>query len=434
MSDQQPIWLTHAWSELGVREATGSSDNPRVVAYYRDAGHSEVKSDAVPWCAAFVGACLARARLSPTGSLMARSYEAWGRAASDDRIGSIAVFERGDDPSLGHVGFVVGASSTDLIVLGGNQSDAVTVEAFSRSRLVALRWPTDGPTVTTPSPVATAFDRILAHVLEMEGGYTDDPYDPGGPTNLGITLATYAASLRTPLNDATRRDLIDGLRNLDKAAAREIYQTRYWLTSNAHRLPTALAAMHFDAAVNHGVTGAARMLQEALSVEADGEIGPITLSAARKRPLSETLSRYAAIRLRIYQSLPHFWRFGRGWTRRVDDTKRLALSLINEPSPPLSDNNTKERPMSEQSDTTDPKWWGNSMTIWGAIVTGLTNVLPVIGPLIGIDITSEMIRDLGQNLTQAIQAIGGIIGIFLTVFGRMRAIQPLTRRDFKLKV
>ena len=89
--------------------------------------------------------------------------------------------------------------------------------------------------------------------------------------------------------------------------------------------------------------------------------------------------------------------------------------------------------MTTETTSADPKWWGNSMTIWGAIVTGLTNVLPILGPLIGVDISAEMIRDLGQNATQAIQAIGGIIGILLTVVGRMRAIQPLARRDFNVK-
>lgn len=89
--------------------------------------------------------------------------------------------------------------------------------------------------------------------------------------------------------------------------------------------------------------------------------------------------------------------------------------------------------MTTETTSAESKWWGNSMTIWGAIVTGLTNVLPILGPLIGVDISAEMIRDLGQNATQAIQAIGGIIGILLTVVGRMRAIQPLARRDFNVK-
>lgn len=90
--------------------------------------------------------------------------------------------------------------------------------------------------------------------------------------------------------------------------------------------------------------------------------------------------------------------------------------------------------MSEATPTSEPKWWGNSMTIWGTIITALSNVVPAIGPLIGIDITGEMIRDLGEGLTQAVQAIGGVIGILLTIVGRMRAVQPLMRRDVKLKV
>lgn len=426
----QPTWLDRAWADLGVREATGPADDPRVVAYYRDAGHPEITSDSVAWCAAFVGACLARAGQTPSGSLLARSYLSWGEALEEPRLGAVAVFPRGADPALGHVGFLIGVTDRALIVLGGNQSDAVSVEAYPRDRLLGLRWPSASPPSAAP---ATVFERALAHVFEMEGGFTDDPYDPGGPTNLGITLATYAAFRQMPLNAESGGRLKQDLQQLTKDTARDIYLARYWQPSMSHLMPPALAVMHFDASVNHGVAGAARLLQQALDVEVDGEIGPVTLSAARTRPLVASLDGYADIRLARYRSLPHFWRFGRGWTRRVQATQSLAVSLTDLPSPPLPPSLTKDQPMTNDSTSAQPKWWGNSMTIWGTIITTLANVLPAIGPLIGIDITAEMIRDIGQNATQAIQAIGGLVGILLTVFGRMRAVQPLTRRDFNIK-
>lgn len=429
----QPPWLDHAWADLGVREGTGSANDPRVLAYYRDAGHAEITSDSVAWCAAFVGACLARSGLRSGGSLLARSYLTVGEAITEPRYGAIAVFARGVDPNFGHVGFLVGATDTALYILGGNQSDGVTVEAFPRDRLLGLRWPSETPAATN-QPSLSVFDRALAHVFEMEGGFTDDPYDPGGPTNLGITLATYAAFKRVTLTDETRSRLRNELLTLSRETAREIYEARYWRPSFAHLLPPALAVMHFDAAVNHGVAGAARMLQQALDVDVDGEIGPITLGAARQIDPQSAIERYAAIRLARYRSLPHSWRFGRGWTRRVDATRALALTFRGEPAPPLPPSATKEPSMSDKTETTDPKWWGNSMTIWGAMITTLSNVLPAVGPLIGIDITAEMIRDLGQNATQAIQAIGGIIGILLTIAGRMRAVQPLARRDVTIKL
>ena len=112
----------------------GAANNPNVVRYYADAGHPEVRADEVAWCAAFVGACLERAGVGSTRSLMARSYLAWGQALDEPRTGAIAVLSRGADPSLGHVGFLVGLTASDIVLLAGNQGDAVSVQAFPRSR------------------------------------------------------------------------------------------------------------------------------------------------------------------------------------------------------------------------------------------------------------------------------------------------------------
>ena len=87
--------------------------------------------------------------------------------------------------------------------------------------------------------------------------------------------------------------------------------------------------MHFDAAVNHGVGGAIRLLQAALAVAADGEIGPETLRSARSQSLRSVIERYAVLRRARYRALPHFWRFGRGWLRRVDATEALALAIAH---------------------------------------------------------------------------------------------------------
>jgi uncharacterized protein (TIGR02594 family) len=76
----QPRWLELAWADLGVAEGPGGANNPRVVRYYAAAGHPEVRADEVAWCAAFLGACLERAGVGSTRSLMARSYLAWGEA------------------------------------------------------------------------------------------------------------------------------------------------------------------------------------------------------------------------------------------------------------------------------------------------------------------------------------------------------------------
>ena len=135
-----PAWLEQAWREAGVREGEGSASNIRILAFYAEVGKPGVTSDGVAWCAAFAGACLERAGLKSTRSLLARSYLGWGQPITQMRTGAIAVLTRGADPTQGHVGFLLGEQGNQIFLPGGNQRDAVTVQAFDKSRLIGLRW------------------------------------------------------------------------------------------------------------------------------------------------------------------------------------------------------------------------------------------------------------------------------------------------------
>jgi len=449
---QQPAWMAAAWAELGQAERPGAASNSRILDYFRAAGHAEIADDETAWCAAFVGACLERAGVVSTRSLMARSYLAWGTATKAPSVGTVVVLSRGDDPALGHVGFLVGETSTHLILLGGNQSNAVTVAAFDRARVLGFR----APPVPDPHPADGAsrtFDMALVHVLSLEGGWSDDPFDPGGPTNKGITLADLAREKRITVTAGNFAALKAELRSIPDALVRDIYLNRTWRPAHCADLPPALALMHFDAAVNQGVTGAARMLQEVLGVEIDGEIGPVTLAAARACLLTQALETYAAIRRRRYRSLAQFWRFGRGWLNRVDATLARALALARDgnatPSPAstpstqetaaMPDGESNFPPATSSNDdaadsTPDSKWWGQSMTIWGALLTALSTVLPLIGPALGIDLTADLIQKLGQDIVVFVQAAGGLIGTILTILGRVRATTALTRKPLSLKL
>jgi uncharacterized protein (TIGR02594 family) len=428
-STSPPPWLAQAWTSFGITEAAGSANNANVLAFYRDAGHPEIRSDDVAWCAAFVGACLERAGLRCTRSLLARSYLTWGDELYEPRTGAIAVLTRGSDPTFGHVGFLVGSAADRVFLLGGNQADSVSIQAFARERVLSWRWP--APSVDTPRPTVSEndpsiFDTALAHVLDMEGGYTDDPHDPGGPTNLGITLATFAAWRKTTLTAENFGPLKADLRALDRATAADIYRTRYWRPSRAADMPAAVALMHFDASVNHGVGGAARMLQSACGVEVDGEIGPATLAAANSNPLGELLDRYAEIREARYRALPHFWRFGRGWLARILKTRAAAAALI-----PPTHKPKVNQPMSNENQ--EPKWWGNSVAIWGTLVTAISTVLPVVAPMFGISLTADTIQQIGAGVLQLVQVAGGLIGTVMAIYGRARATQPLMRRPISLR-
>jgi hypothetical protein len=78
------------------------------------------------------------------------------------------------------------------------------------------------------------------------------------------------------------------------------------------------------------------------------------------------------------------------------------------------------------------KWWAHSMTIWGALITGISTVLPTLAPLVGIDITPELVRQLGNQAILTVQAVGGLVGTILTIYGRIRATTALERRQIKL--
>lgn len=472
----QPAWMRFAWAEFGQREIAGPASNPRIAGYIRRVGHPEAASDDTAWCSAFVGACLDRAGIPGTGSLMARSYYAWGVPAPASSLGAIAILSRGSDPASGHVGFLVGMTDDAVFLLGGNQSDAVSVARFDRGRLLGLRLPgTDeiavpaGSDQAVPAPASPAgsdetqrFAWSLARVLDFEGGYTDDPFDPGGPTNKGITLADYARAVgEVVLADSVGR-LKAGLRAIPDDLLERIYRERYWQPASCARLPRALSHLHFDCAVNQGVGGAIRMLQKALDVDVDGEIGPLTLAAAEARPIAASLERYAAIRRQRYRQLHHFWRFGRGWLARVDKALAQSRSLLagtsttdipeappatsptikptgTKPSPPTPPETPQgSQPMSSNAPSApvppEGKWWGQSLTIWGALLTAATTVAPAVFAAFGLDVSADLAARLGQDAVAVAQAMAGLAGTVMTIAGRARAATPLQRRAISLHV
>ncbi|MEZ5776013.1 MAG: glycosyl hydrolase 108 family protein [Hyphomicrobiaceae bacterium] len=268
----------------------------------------------------------------------------------------------------------------------------------------------------------------------MEGGYSDDPQDPGGPTNKGITLATYAAFEGAKLDGRSRAKLLAGLKAIPDDTVARIYEERYWRKSFADRLRPGLALMHFDAAVNHGVGRAAQFLQEALDVEIDGEIGPLTLAAATTADIAGTLDTYADLRRAAYRRLSTFPRFGRGWLARVEHTLAAARAL-DERSPDAAPV-TEATPVKEEttSMTDFKKWWGQSVTIWGAVVAGLAAVLPALGPLLGLAITPDAVVETGDQIGQLVQALAGLVGTALAIYGRVRATRQLAQKSLSFRL
>jgi lysozyme family protein len=218
---------------------------------------------------------------------------------------------------------------------------------------------------------------------------------------------------------------------------RAIYLSRYWKPAQCGDLPAGVSLFHFDAAVNHGVSGAVRLLQRALNVDPDGEIGPVTRTQIRRADPAALIERYGTQREIRYRALPHFWRFGRGWLNRVAATKTVALSQIGraaKAAPASSSRSTQGDDAMSDAATPAGKWWGNSLTVWGSFITAAAAILPAIGPIIGLDISSDTIKQLGSDVGDVVQAVAGILGTLMTIYGRARATAPLVRREMNVRL
>lgn len=168
------------------------------------------------------------------------------------------------------------------------------------------------------------FDRCLKAVLKHEGGYVDHPRDPGGATNLGITLGT-AKAFRLDIDGDGDVDKND-VRLLTPATAAPVYRAGYWLKCKCDQLPAGVDYMVFDLAVNSGTGRAIRYLQRAAGVAEDGVIGPKTLAAVHAVRPDAIVGKMANIREVFYRSLSTFPTFGRGWLRRLNDVRGTALA------------------------------------------------------------------------------------------------------------
>lgn len=167
------------------------------------------------------------------------------------------------------------------------------------------------------------FDRCMAELFAREGGYVNDPRDPGGETNLGISKRSYPR---------------ENIPAMTKERAAYLYRRDYWNRVKGDDLPAGLDLVAFDAAVNSGVSRGAKWLQGALSVPADGVIGSKTIAAAMSANVAEAIDRACDARLEFMRTARHpktgnlLWpTYKNGWTRRVEGVRNLAKSMANAP-------------------------------------------------------------------------------------------------------
>ena len=167
-------------------------------------------------------------------------------------------------------------------------------------------------------------ENIIDFILDEEGGLVDNPADPGGRTNHGITQRYLdAARLRHP-----ELSLPMKVDDLQAPLAAWVYRLDQWSEIQGEALPPGLAVLVMDCAVNSGPSEAVRLLQETLGIHADGIMGPSTIYAVHsvQHPIQLIIDDYAAHRGSFYAKLdPNENTFELGWMRRLMRAHRLAV-------------------------------------------------------------------------------------------------------------
>jgi lysozyme family protein len=157
-------------------------------------------------------------------------------------------------------------------------------------------------------------------VLKHEGGYVNDPRDPGGRTNLGVTQRAWEAYWNRSSSEEEMRKLTPNI-------VKPFYKAMYWDKIRGDDLPAGVDYAAYDLAVNSGVGRAAKYLQQIAGVTADGAIGPKSIEAIKACDPGQTVQALCDMRLDFLKRLPTFETFGKGWSRRVAEVKDKASGM-----------------------------------------------------------------------------------------------------------
>lgn len=161
------------------------------------------------------------------------------------------------------------------------------------------------------------FDFALETLFQVEGGIADDPNDPGGWTNFGISWG-FAASIGWTK---------ERHRAITREQAAELYREHFWEKCYADDLPSGLDLVVFDMAVNSGSRTAVRGLQKSMGVASDGIIGPVSLGRVHSLGIPTALVWFLAWRSEFYRGNSLWYLYGTGWTRRLFTLAMAAATL-----------------------------------------------------------------------------------------------------------
>lgn len=171
------------------------------------------------------------------------------------------------------------------------------------------------------------FELALNFTLKAEGGYVNDPDDPGGATNKGIIQSEY-----NKYRTSKKLPLIS-VKEITDDEVKEIYYNDYWIKAKCNLMPNRLAVAHFDTAVNVGVNQANKFLQRSLKVKDDGIIGNITIEALNK--ITNTyhivyiyIDQRKIFYINLVKNKKILIKFLKGWTNRINNLNQFLASIV----------------------------------------------------------------------------------------------------------
>jgi lysozyme family protein len=167
----------------------------------------------------------------------------------------------------------------------------------------------------------STYDICLPLLLAHEGGYTNHPSDPGGPTNFGITIFDYRKYVKPGAKAADVRAM-----TLDEA--KRIYRVCYWDAQRCDELPAGLDYAVFDYGVNSGVGRSAKVLRRLLGLpDRPATISDEIIAKAHAADTTILVTAICDERMRFLRALRTWPVFGTGWSHRVTEVKSTALAM-----------------------------------------------------------------------------------------------------------
>ncbi|KKN98411.1 hypothetical protein LCGC14_0145030 [marine sediment metagenome] len=217
-----------------------------------------------------------------------------------------------------------------LLAIIGKRAESIASSVppeFIKASDVDVTKPPPVKETKTMSKKDAGFDAAFELILKHEGGFVNDPDDPGGATKYGIS------NRANPIDRDGDGDVdAEDAKMITEEEAREIYHDKYWTPSFCDELPSSLALCIFDSAVNQGKNRAFKILQQSLKVKVDGKVGPQTLGAVKKKDPMRAFRDFQAYRQIFYAKLvsskKKFKKYEYGWTRRVIETTIEATKLL----------------------------------------------------------------------------------------------------------